>query len=273
MGGIELALGWGVLQHFGPGTGCTSHIAELFLLWPCLCLARRHIHVPTTGLWWFLNGTDGVSVVSSPILMEGQWGLLHIGQGHLPQSGSPNVPSMGITGEVLPWCHQANRWWSCWQEYASQGHLQRLVGMPPSSLGTGKHGGWQCPAGCQVQDVDWTKRVCWVGPSPYWGGNRWCNHSPRGAVAYAAGRLVCLPGSSGRWIPGACGLIQWWKTYHRHTFGISPLQRWQLASLSLYVCISAFSFGKGLAGKSYGFAILQYWVLHQGLPVRHQLVL
>ena len=33
------------------------------------------------------------------------------------------------------------------------GSLTRLVGMLPSSLGTGKHGGWQCPAGCQVQDV------------------------------------------------------------------------------------------------------------------------
>ena len=61
-----------MLQHFGLATGCRSHIAELLLLWPCLCLARRHIHMQTTGLWWFLDGTGGVAVVSSPFLMEGQ---------------------------------------------------------------------------------------------------------------------------------------------------------------------------------------------------------
>ena len=38
-------------------------------------------------------------------------------------------------------------------------------------------------------------------------------------------------------------------------FGISPLWRWQLASLSLYVGILAFGFSKGLAGKSHGFTI------------------
>ena len=57
--------------------------------------------------------------------------------------------------------------------------------------------------------MDWTKRVCWVGPFPYQGGNVWCNHSPGGAVACTVDRLVCLPGSSGRWISGACGLTQW----------------------------------------------------------------
>ena len=34
-----------------------------------------------------------------------------------------------------------------------------------------------------------------------------CSHSPGGAVACAAARLACLPGSSGRWIPEAYGLI------------------------------------------------------------------
>ena len=57
-----------------------------------------------------------------------------------------------------------------------------------------------------VRSRMWTElRVCWVGPSPYWGGNGWCNHSPGGTVACAADGLACLPGSSGRWIPGACG--------------------------------------------------------------------
>ena len=34
------------------------------------------------------------------------------------------------------------------------GHSQSLVGMFPSTLGTGKHGEWQCPMGCQGQDMD-----------------------------------------------------------------------------------------------------------------------
>ena len=83
------------------------------------------------------------------------------------------------------------------------------VGMFPSSLGTGKHGAWQCPVGCQVQDMDRIEVVCQAGPSPYQVGNGWCNHSPRGVAACAADGLVCLPSSSGRWIPGACGLTQW----------------------------------------------------------------
>ena len=173
----------------------------------------------TTELWWFLDGTGGVAVVSSPFLMEGWWGLLHVGQGHLWWWGSLNVASMGIMGEELPWCHWANQWWSCPWEHVSWGHSQRLVGMLPSSLGIGEHGGWWCPVGCQVQDVDWTKRVCQVGPFPYWGGKGWCNCSPGGAVACAAGRLSCLPGSS--------------RFYHRHMFRISLLQRQQLTSLSL----------------------------------------
>ena len=60
-----------MLQHSGLGTKCRSHIDEPLLLWACLCLARRHIHVQTTGLWWFLGGTGGVAVASSPFLMEG----------------------------------------------------------------------------------------------------------------------------------------------------------------------------------------------------------
>ena len=231
-----------------------SHCRQL-LLWLCLCPARRHIHAWTTGLWWFLDGTGGVAVVSSPFLMEGHWGLFHVGQGHLQQWGSPDVASMGIMGEELPWCCSANQWWSHLWGCTSQGHSERLVGMLPSSLGTGGHGGWQCPVGCLVQDVDWTKRVCQAGPFPYQGSNGWCNCSPGGAVACAADGLPYLPDSSGRWIPGAYGLTQWWKTYHRHMFGISPLWRWQLASLSLYVSILAFGFGKGLAGKSHGFVI------------------
>ena len=195
---------------------------------------QKHIHEQTTGLWWFLDGTGGVAVVSSPFPMEGWWGLLHIGQGHLQWSGFLDAASMSIMGREPPWCCHANQWWSCWQECTSEGCSQGLAGMLPSSLGTGKHGGWQCPVGCQVQDVGWTKKVCQVGPFPYWGSNGWCNHSPGGTVACTAGGLVCLPGSSGRWISGACGLTQWWKTYCRCMFGISPLQRWQLASLSLH---------------------------------------
>ena len=142
----------------------------------------------------------------------------------------------------------------------------------PSSLGTGKGGGWQCPVGCQFQDVDWTKRVCQVGPSLYLGGNGWCNHSPWGTVACTADGLVCLPGSSGRWIPGACDLTPWWKTYHRHTFRTSLLQGWQLTSLSL----SMFTYWhsvlvRALLAKAMGLPFLG--VLHQVLPVRHQLVL
>ena len=32
------------------------------------------------------------------------------------------------------------------------------------------------------------------------------SHSPGGTVAWAVGGLVCLPGSSGRWISGVCGM-------------------------------------------------------------------
>ena len=76
-------------------------------------------------------------------------------------------------------------------------------------VGTGEHGEWQCPVGCQGLDMDWNEKVCQAGSFPYWGGDGWCNHSPGGAVACTAARLACLPGSSGRWIPEACGLI-WW---------------------------------------------------------------
>ena len=235
MDGMELASEWGVLQHSGPGTGCRSHIAKLLLLWPCLCLARRHIHKWTTVLWWFLDGTGEAVVAPSPFLMEGQWGLLHVGQGHLQWWGSPNVAIMGIMDEGLPWCHGSNQWWSCWWEHASQGHSQRLVGMLPSSLGTGKHGGWQCPVGCLVQDRGWMERVCQAGPFPYLGSNGWCNCSPGGTEACAVDRLACLPGSSGRWIPGACGLTWWWKTCCRHMLGISLPQRWKWASLFMFM--------------------------------------
>ena len=143
--------------------------------------------------------------------------------------------------------------------------------MLPSSLGTNEHSGWQCTVGCQVQDGGWTKRLCWAGPFPYCGHNGWCNCSPGGTVACAADGLVYLPGSSWRWIPGACGLTQWWKTYCRCTFGISLLQRWQLASLSLCWHTSV-QFWQGPCWQ-------KLWVchfagvLHRGLPVRHQLVL
>ena len=56
----------------------------------------------------------------------------------------------------------------------------------------------------------WTEvREHQAGPFPYWSSNGECSHSPGGAVACAAAMLVCLPGSSGRWTPGPCGLIQW----------------------------------------------------------------
>ena len=61
-----VGVGVRVLQHSRPGTGCRSHIAELLLLWPCLCLAGRHIHEQTTVLWWFLDGTGGAVVAPLP---------------------------------------------------------------------------------------------------------------------------------------------------------------------------------------------------------------
>ena len=115
----------------------------------------------------------------------------------------------GCSGWGLPWCHLTKQWWWCWQGCASWDHSWRFVGMLPSALGTGEHGGWQCPVGCQGQDMDWNERMCWAGPFPYWASNRWYNHSPGGAVACAVAGLACVPGSSGKLIPVACGLTQW----------------------------------------------------------------
>ena len=115
----------------------------------------------------------------------------------------------GCKGWGTAFMSSGNQWWSCQWGHASQDHSQRLVGMLPSTVGTGEHGERECQVGCQGQDVDWNKRVYQAGPSPYWGGNRWCNHSPGGRVACTVARLACLPGSSGRWIPGVCGVTQW----------------------------------------------------------------
>ena len=111
----------GCCSVLGLEHGCRSHIAKLLLLWPCLCPARRHIHKQTTVLWWLLDGIGGAVVGSSPFMMEGWWGLLHIGQGHLQWWGSPNVANMGVTGKWLPWCSWANQWWSCHWECTSWG--------------------------------------------------------------------------------------------------------------------------------------------------------
>ena len=149
-----------------------------------------------------------LGVVFSLFLKEEQRGPLHKCQGHLRRWGFHDVASKDARGEEPPWCHLANWWWWCWWKHTSQGHSWRLVNMLPSGLWTGECDEWQCPVGCQGQDVDWSERGCQAGPFPYWGSNRWCSHSPGGAIACIAAGLACLPGS-GRWIPGACSLIQW----------------------------------------------------------------
>ena len=80
---------------------------------------------------------------------------------------------------------------------------------------------------------------------------------------------VCLLGSSWRWIQVACGLIWLWMTVHRCKSGISLLRRQQLSSLSQCLHISIWF--------QWGPCWQRLWichsagVLHQGLPVRHQL--
>ena len=106
---------------------------------------------------------------------------------------------------------------------------------------------------------DWIERACLVWPFLYLGSNGLWSHIPVGITSSIVAVQVCLLGSFWRWIQVACGLIQMWMIVHRCKCGISPLWRQQLTSLSLSlsVCILASSFSEGLAGKGYGFAILQ----------------
>ena len=118
--------------------------------------------------------------------------------------------------------------------------------------------------------LGWIKRECLVWPFPYLDSNRLWSHIPVGIASCGGAVQACLLGSSGRWIQVAYGLTQSWRIIHRHKCRTSPLQRLQLASLSLCLHIG-----------------IQFWlpcwqklwvchfagVLHQGLPVRHWLVL
>ena len=116
---------------------------------------------------------------------------------------------------------------------------------------------------------DWSDTACLVWPFLYLGGKGLWNHIPVGITSCIVAMQVCLLGSFWRWIQVACGLIWLWMTVHRCKCGISLLQRQQLASLSQCLCISIqFQWGpcwqKLWVCHSAG-------VLHQGLPVRHQL--
>ena len=118
---------------------------------------------------------------------------------------------------------------------------------------------------------DWIERVCLVWPFPYLGSSGLWSHIPVGVTSCIVAMQACLLGSFWRWIQVASGLIQSWRTIHRCKCGISLLWRQQLASLSLCLHISI--------QFQWGPCWQRLWVchfagvLHQGLPVRHQLVL
>ena len=118
---------------------------------------------------------------------------------------------------------------------------------------------------------DWIERVCLVWPFPCLGSSSLWSHIPVGIISCIVAVQECLLGSFWRWIQATCGLIWLWRTVHRCKCGISPLQRQQLASLSLCLCISV--------QFQWGPCWQMIWVchfagvLHKGLPVRHQLVL
>ena len=116
---------------------------------------------------------------------------------------------------------------------------------------------------------DWIERVCLVWPFPYLGSNGLWSHIPVGITSCIVAMQVCLPGSSWRWTQGACGLIRSWMIVHRCKCGISLLQRQQLTSLSLCSYISIqFQWGPCWQRLQ---VCHSAGVLHQGLPVRHQL--
>ena len=190
------------------------------------------------GFGWFLDGTGVVGVLFSSFLKEEKWGLLNRGQDHLQQGGSHDVASRGVRCEEPPWYHLMNWWWWCQQGHTSLDHSWRLVEMLPSSLGTGEHDEWQYPVECQGQEVDWSERGHLAGPFPYWCSNGECSHSPGGTVACAAAGLVCLPGSSGRCIPGL-----WSEDDSEH--------------LSFYVGVTVFGIGEGFAAKGHRFVVLK----------------
>ena len=120
-------------------------------------------------------------------------------------------------------------------------------------------------------DDDWIGRVCLVRPIPYLGSNGLWSHISVGITLCIVAMQECLLDSFWRWIQVACGLIHSWMTVHRCKCGISPLQRQQLASLSLCLHIGIWF--------QWGPCWQRLWVchfagvLHQGLPVRHQPVL
>ena len=116
---------------------------------------------------------------------------------------------------------------------------------------------------------DWIERVCLVWPFLYLGSNGLWSCIPVGITSCIVAMQACLLGSSWRWIQAACGLIQLWMTIHRCKCGISLLRRQQLAPLSQCLHI-------GIQFR-WGPCWQRLWVchsaevLHQGLPVRHQL--
>ena len=118
---------------------------------------------------------------------------------------------------------------------------------------------------------DWIKRVCLVWPFLYLGSNGLWSCIPVGIISCVVAMQECLLGSFWRCIQVACGLIWSWRTIHRHKCGLSLLQRQQLASLSLCLCISI-QFWWGPCWKSLWVCHFA-GVLHQGLPVRHWPVL
>ena len=168
------------------------------------CVGNWDLVIP----WW--NWCSWCSVLS---LSEG--GMMRASPHRTRPSStvrvSHNVASKDIRGArnhlYVIW---ANWWWWCQQECASLESLMKVCWN--ASFCSGDRWAWWKAMSSGMSGPGHglkQERACLAGPFPYQVSNRWCSHSPRGAVACAAAGLVCLPGSSGRWIPGACGLIQW----------------------------------------------------------------